>query len=129
MGVWDGLSPTDYYLCEIPDCEERAVTAFLPAFESPGGWTGDNHEYASTLEIAYVCKEHKPDRLKEHPVEKRYLITESQLRAVNDALFDASSFYDTFDDDNEGRGELIRKAEAATENLEPEDELPWTTPC
>ena len=52
MGVWDGLSATDHYLCEIPDCEERAVTVFLPAFESPGGWTGDNHEYASTLEIA-----------------------------------------------------------------------------
>ena len=58
----------------------------------------------------------------EYPIQKRYLITESQLRAVNDALFDASSFYDTFDDDNEGRGELIRKAEAATENLEPEKE-------
>jgi len=65
MGVWDGLPPTDHYLCEVPDCEERAVTVFLPAFESPGGWTGDNHEYASTLEIAYVCKEHKPERLKE----------------------------------------------------------------
>ena len=69
MGVWEGLSPGRVELgaplCEVPDCEEQAVTVFLPAFESPGGWTGDNHEYASKLEIAYVCKKHKPERLKE----------------------------------------------------------------
>ena len=122
MGVWDGLPPTFYLTCEVPNCKEKAVTAFTPAFESPGGWTGDHQEYAPQWNIALVCEEHKPERLKEPPVEKRYLITESQLGAVNDALFDASSFYDTFDDDNEGRGELIRKAEAATENLEPEKE-------
>ena len=122
MGVWEGLPPAGRPLCEVPNCKERAVTAFLPAFESPGGWTGDHQEYDFSLNIAFVCEEHKPKRLKEPPVEKRYLITESQLGAVNDALFDASSFYDTFDDDNEGRGELIRKAEAATENLEPEKE-------
>ena len=122
MGSCDGLSSTSDSLCEVPGWEERAVTVFLPAFESPGGWTGDHQEYAPRPAIAFVCEEHKPKRLKEPPVEKRYLITESQLGAVNDALFDASSFYDTFDDDNEGRGELIRKAEAATENLEPEKE-------
>ena len=55
----------------------------------------------------------------EYPIEKRYLITESQLRAVNDALFDASSFYDVFDEDNDDRGATIRKGEAATENLTP----------
>ena len=55
----------------------------------------------------------------EYPIEKRYLITESQLRAVNEALSDAQSFYEMFDDDNEGRGEIIRKGEAATENLDP----------
>ena len=55
----------------------------------------------------------------EYPIQKRYIITESQLRAINAALFDASSFYDAFDDDNEGRGEIIRKGEAATENLDP----------
>ena len=122
MGVWEGLPPTTTLHCEVPGCREQAVTVFTPAFESPGGWTGDHQEYDFSLNIAFVCEEHKPKRLKEPPVEKRYLITESQLGAVNDALFDASSFYDTFDDDNEGRGELIRKAEAATENLEPEKE-------
>jgi hypothetical protein len=55
----------------------------------------------------------------EYPIQKRYIITESQLRAVNEALDDASSFYDAFDDDNEGRGEIIRKGEAATDNLDP----------
>ena len=64
MGVWDGLAPSSDTVCEVPDCEERAVTVFLPAFESPGGWTGDNHEYAPRLEIAYVCEKHKPERLK-----------------------------------------------------------------
>jgi len=65
MGVWDGLTASSDAKCEVPGCDARAVTAFLPAFESPGGWTGDNHEYASTLEIAYVCEKHKPKRLKE----------------------------------------------------------------
>jgi hypothetical protein len=55
----------------------------------------------------------------EYPIEKRYIITESQLRAVNEALSDASGFYELFDDDNEGRGEIIRKGESATENLDP----------
>ena len=68
-------------------------------------------------------QQHNADALEaigvEYPIEKRYLITESQLRAVNDALFDAASFYEVFDDDNEGRGEIIRKGEAATENLAP----------
>ena len=62
-------------------------------------------------------QQHNADALEaigvEYPIEKRYLITESQLRAVNDALFDASSFYDVFDDDNEGRGAIIRKGEDA----------------
>ena len=67
--------------------------------------------------------QHNADALEaigvEYPIEKRYLITESQLTAIAEALFDASSFYDAFDDDNEGRGEIIRKGEAATENLDP----------
>ena len=55
----------------------------------------------------------------EYPIQKRYIITESQLAAIGEALSDASSFYELFDDDNEGRGELIRKGEAVTENLDP----------
>ena len=50
-------------------------------------------------------QQHNADALEaigvEYPIEKRYIITESQLRAVNDALFDASSFYDVFDEDND----------------------------
>ena len=71
MGVWEGLPPTSSYACEVPlanelgFCTAPAVTVFLPAFESSGGWTGDNHEYAPRLEIAYVCEKHKPERLKE----------------------------------------------------------------
>jgi hypothetical protein len=65
MGVWEGLPPTSDTVCEVPGCEERAASVFLPAFESPGGWTGDNQQYAFKLEIAYVCEKHKPERLKE----------------------------------------------------------------
>jgi hypothetical protein len=65
MSVWDGLSATSDTVCDVPDCNERAVTCFLPAFESPGGWTGDNGEYAPRLNIAFVCERHKPERLKE----------------------------------------------------------------
>ena len=68
-------------------------------------------------------QQHNADALEaigvEYPIEKRYLITESQLRAVNEALDDASSFYEMFNDDYEGRGEIIRKGESATENLDP----------
>ncbi len=52
-------------------------------------------------------------------IEKRYIITESQLRAISEALFDASSFYDAFDDDNEGRGAIIRKGEDAIRGIVP----------
>jgi hypothetical protein len=73
MGNWEGLvqaawgsypHPSDA-ICEVPDCISPAVTAFLPAFESPGGWTGDHQEYAPSLEIAMVCAEHRPNSLKE----------------------------------------------------------------
>ena len=57
----------------------------------------------------------------EYPIEKRYLITESQLRAVNEALSDAQSFYDMFDgyEGVEEREETLAKADTATENLDP----------
>ena len=55
----------------------------------------------------------------EYPIEKRFVITESQLWAVNEAISDAASFYEVFDDDNYCRGEIIRRGEAATENLDP----------
>jgi len=38
---------------------------FLPAFESPGGWSGDHHQYDPGLDIAFVCDEHQPERHKE----------------------------------------------------------------
>ena len=65
MGVWDGIFTTSGIVCDVPDCGELAVKTFLPAFESPGGWTGDNDEYASKLNITFVCETHKPKRLKE----------------------------------------------------------------
>jgi len=63
MGVWDGLTASCD--CEVPGCTNRAVTVFLPAFESAGGWSGDHNEYDPKLEIAFVCKEHKPACLEE----------------------------------------------------------------
>ena len=65
MGVWEGLPPTSTLHCEVHGCREQAVTVFTPAFESPGGWTGDHQEYAPNEGIAFVCSRHKPQRLKE----------------------------------------------------------------
>jgi hypothetical protein len=89
MGVWEGLPPTSDTVCDVPVhrgadnlsarltlklkkpviawhyCGEPAVTTFLPAFESAGGWTGDNNEYLSEMNITFVCETHKPKRLKE----------------------------------------------------------------
>jgi len=65
MGVWEGLPPAGRPLCEVVGCRERAVTVFTPAFESPGGWTGDHQEYSPHWNIAFVCSRHKPQRLKE----------------------------------------------------------------
>ena len=71
MGVWDGIFTTSGIVCDVPvgdgytHCKELAVTTFLPAFESAGGWTGDNNEYDSKLNITFVCETHKPKRLKE----------------------------------------------------------------
>ena len=64
MGNWEGLPASSDATCEVPDCISPAVTVFLPAFESPGGWTGDQQEYAPSLEIAMVCAEHRPTRIK-----------------------------------------------------------------
>ncbi len=50
----------------------------------------------------------------EYPIEKRYLITESQLRAVNDALDERVLTMTT-----RAEAKSIRKGEAATENLDP----------
>jgi len=73
MGVWDGIFTTSGIVCDVPVhrgiawhyCGEPAVTTFLPAFESAGGWTGDNNEYLSEMNITFVCETHKPERLKE----------------------------------------------------------------
>jgi len=40
---------------------------------------------------------------------KTFTFTEAQVNLISDALNDADSFYDLFDDDNEGRGEIIRR--------------------
>ena len=76
MGVWEGLSPNFSLPCEVPDCGGRSVTAFTPAFESSGGWTGDHQEYDFNLNIAFVCEEHKPKRLKG---DVEYTINEEML--------------------------------------------------
>ena len=65
MGVWEGLPPTSTLHCEVHACREGAVTVFTPAFESPGGWTGDDNQYSPKENIAFVCEEHKPKRWKE----------------------------------------------------------------
>ena len=62
MGVWEGLSPSAQDTCDVPGCTNAAITAFLPAFESPGGWSGDHQEYDPNLNIAFICKEHQPER-------------------------------------------------------------------
>ena len=40
---------------------------------------------------------------------KTFTFTEAQVNLISDALNDADSFYDLFDDDNEGRGAIIRR--------------------
>ena len=66
MGVWEGLSKTgDKLECDVPECGSLAIMVFLPAFESPGGWSGDHHQYDPNLDIAFVCDEHQPERHKE----------------------------------------------------------------
>ena len=68
----------------------------------------------------------------EYPIEKRYLITESQLKAVNEALSDAWSFYDLFDgwEGVEEREETLAKADTATDNLAPAGGCEhWTRKC
>ena len=40
---------------------------------------------------------------------KTYTYTEAQINLISEALNDADSFYDCFDDDNDGRGEIIRR--------------------
>ena len=66
MGQWEVMSKTrDKVECEVPDCTDLAVIIFLPAFESPGGWSGDHHQYDPNLEIAFLCEEHQPEDFKE----------------------------------------------------------------
>ena len=60
MGVWEGVAPNGGNMCDVPDCANAAMTVFLPAFESPGGWSGDTHQYDPELDIAYVCADHRP---------------------------------------------------------------------
>ena len=64
MGDWEQLT-RDELECEVPKCTDRAVLIFLPAFESPGGWSGDHQEYDPGLDIAFVCMAHQPARFKE----------------------------------------------------------------
>ena len=66
MGQWEVMPKTgDKVECEVPDCTDLAVIIFLPAFESPGGWSGDHHQYDPNLEIAFLCEEHQPEDFKE----------------------------------------------------------------
>ena len=65
MGDWEKTNNKDKLECEIPDCSNVAALIFLPAFESPGGWSGDHHQYDPNLEIAFLCEEHQPEDFKE----------------------------------------------------------------
>ena len=65
MGDWEKTNNKDKLECEIPECTNTAALIFLPAFESPGGWSGDHQEYDPKLDIAFVCDEHQPERHKE----------------------------------------------------------------
>tara|TARA_R110000765_G_C18885190_1_gene602516 strand:+ start:169 stop:363 length:195 start_codon:yes stop_codon:yes gene_type:complete len=60
MGVWVEFSSWPTVHCEIPKCVEPAIMVFLPAFESPGGWSGDSQQYDPELNIGYVCGCHYP---------------------------------------------------------------------
>ena len=40
---------------------------------------------------------------------KTYTYTEEQVNLISEALNDADSFYELFDDDNDGRAEIIRR--------------------
>ena len=92
MGVWEGLSLTSQNVCDVPKCFQSAVTVFLPAFESSGGWSGDNQEYDPKLNIAFVCNTHKPLRLKTVSVP---LVDWQSICQIVD---DAQSFYEMFHD-------------------------------
>jgi len=96
MGVWEGLSPSskDTYDCDVPECTNTAIMVFLPAFESPSGWSGDKQEYDPKLEIAYVCIEHQSDRFKSADV----IVPDDTWQAICAVLDDANGFYEMFDD-------------------------------
>lgn len=92
MGVWEGLSPSSQDTCDVPECTNTAIQVFLPAFESPGGWSGDKHEYDPKLEIAYVCIEHQSSRF------KTVTVPLDTWCAICEVLDDAQTFYEMFDD-------------------------------
>ena len=63
MGDWEHIrTDKDKLECEVPECTNVAIMVFLPAFESPGGWSGNHQEYDPDLDIAFVCEEHQPER-------------------------------------------------------------------
>ena len=72
-----------------------------------------------------VDQQHNADALEaigvEYPIEKRYIVTETQLRAVNESLSDAQSFYEMFSgyEGVEEREATLAKADTATDNLDP----------
>ena len=79
MGVWEGLSPSSQYTCNVPECTNTAIMVFLPAFESPGGWSGDKHQ---------------SDRFKPADV----IVPDDTWQAICAVLDDANGFYEMFDD-------------------------------
>ena len=71
-------------------------------------------------------QQHNADALEalgvEYPIQRRFLITESQLAAVAEALGSASSIYEVFATDEEDTAERIRSTDKAleiVENLDP----------
>jgi hypothetical protein len=55
-------------------------------------------------------------------MDKKYTYTEAQINLISEALNDADSFYDCFDDDNDGRGAIIRRGlEALSQSDSPCD--------
>ena len=78
------------------------------AYYDSGRWVMDRDEALTLVETAF---KHKMERLDDDLLHDTggLRLTKEQVNLIADALNDADSFYDLFDNDNDGRGEIIRR--------------------
>ena len=78
------------------------------AYYDSGRWVMDRDEVLTLVETAF---KHKMERLDGDLLHDTggLRLTKEQVSRIADALDDADSFYDLFDNDNDGRGEIIRR--------------------